>query len=208
MHFNRQADRLDYGWLAAPAASTLTDWDSTDHKQKSLTVGFLLRAGTILPLLLSGSHRLHRNSISVGCARNFGLLPSQLVEFVQRGFVRGIEGINLVADHQSVLSAFLHADTNAGCGRNPTLRVFSTAHGIANLSGKGLGAVRSHAWHNSQSRAQHHRRYPNLQHPQTRHKSSSCFPLLRLGRGLSPVVPRRVKHSAEHTPHSVQYCTL
>src|ERR1035438_3787575 len=46
-------------------------------------------------LLLSGCHRLHRNSISVGCARNFGLLPSQLVEFVQRGFIRGIEGINL-----------------------------------------------------------------------------------------------------------------
>jgi hypothetical protein len=59
MHFNRQADRLDYGWFAAPAASTLTDWDSTDHKQKSLTVGFLLRAGTIPRPLLGGSHRLH-----------------------------------------------------------------------------------------------------------------------------------------------------
>src|ERR1035441_1778091 len=93
MHFNRQADRLDYGWFAAPAASTLTDWDSTDHKPKSLTVGFLLRAGTIPQPLLGGCHRLHRNSISVGCARNFGLLPSQLVEFVQRGFIRGVRGI-------------------------------------------------------------------------------------------------------------------
>jgi len=34
----------------------------------------------ILPrFLLGGSHRLHRNGISVGCARNFGLLPSQLI---------------------------------------------------------------------------------------------------------------------------------
>src|ERR1019366_9066825 len=178
MHFNRQADRLDYGWFAAPAASTLTDWDSTDHKQKSLTVGFLLRAGTILPLLLSGCHRFHSNGISVGRARDLGLVPSQLVEFVQRGFIRGIEGINLVANYQSVLSAFLHADTNTGCGGDPLLHVLSAAHGIAYLPGKSLGAVRSHAWHNSQSRAQHHRRHPNLQHPQTRHKpSSSCFPL-------------------------------
>src|ERR1017187_9511523 len=162
MHFNRQADRLDYGWFAAPAASTLTDWDSTDHKQKSLTVGFLLRAGNILPLLLSGSHRLHRNSISVGCARNFGLPPSQLVEFVQRGFIRGVEGKNLVANYQSVLGAFLHADTNTGCGSDPLLHVLSAAHGIAYLSGKGLGAASSLARHNSQSRAQHHRRHPNL----------------------------------------------
>src|SRR5450756_2028488 len=72
-------------------------------------------------LLLGGSHRLHRNGISCCCARNFGLFPSQLVEFVQRGLIRSVKGINLVADYQSVLSAFLHADTNAGCGGDPPL---------------------------------------------------------------------------------------
>jgi hypothetical protein len=64
---------------------------------------------TLEPLfrfLLGGSHRLHRNGISVGCARDFGLLPSQLAEFVQRGLIRGVKGIDFVADYQSVLSAF------------------------------------------------------------------------------------------------------
>ena len=37
---------------------------------------------TIPRLLLGGSDRLHRNSIAVGCTRNFGLLPSQIVQFV------------------------------------------------------------------------------------------------------------------------------
>ena len=54
-------------------------------------------------LLLGGSHRLHRNGISVGCARDFGLLPSQLAEVVQRGLIRGVKGIDFVADYQSVL---------------------------------------------------------------------------------------------------------
>src|ERR1035438_5430309 len=187
----QDAPHLEQGWLDLDRMAVVeVTSEKKDYPVESALISGEVRGWraadsgtqTIRPLL-GGSHRLHRNGISGGCARNFGLLPSQLVEFVQRGFVRGIEGVNLVANYQSVLSAFLHADTNAGCGRNPTLRVFSTAHGIANLSGKGLGAVRSHAWHNSQSRAQHHRRYPNLQHPQTRHKSSSCFPLLRLGRG-------------------------
>src|SRR6266436_5740856 len=78
-------------------------------------------------LLFSGSHRLHRNGISIGCARNFSLLPSQLVEFVKRGLIRGIEGINLVADYQSVLSAFLHAGTNAICGGDPLFHVRRSA---------------------------------------------------------------------------------
>src|ERR1039458_1737388 len=93
--------------------------------------------------LLGGGYGLHWSGISVGCASNFGLLPSQLVEFVQRGLIRGVKGINLVADYQSVLSAFLHADTNAGCGGDPPLSVLGPAHGIANLSGKGLGVARS-----------------------------------------------------------------
>jgi hypothetical protein len=38
------------------------------------------RRSSHLPrFLLGGSHRLHRNGISVGCAHNFGLLPSQLI---------------------------------------------------------------------------------------------------------------------------------
>jgi hypothetical protein len=90
-----------------------------------------MRPGAAIPLLLSRSHRLHRNSISVGCARNFGRLPIQLIEFVKHGFIRGIEGINLVADHQSLLSAFLHADTNAICGGDIPFSVLSAAPGIA-----------------------------------------------------------------------------
>src|ERR1700736_4484028 len=111
-------------------------------------------AGAIPPLLLGGSHRLHRNGISVGCARDFGLLPSQLAEVVQRGLIRGVKAIDFVADYQSLLSALLHAGTNAGCGGGggePSLHVLSAAHGIANLSRKGLGAARSHARHDSQS---------------------------------------------------------
>jgi hypothetical protein len=68
--------------------------------------------------------------ISVGCARYFGLLPSELIEFVKRGFIRGVEGIDLVADYQSVLSAFLHTDTNAIRGGDPRfpgrMRVYSS----------------------------------------------------------------------------------
>src|SRR5712672_1968903 len=86
---------------------------------------------TIPRLLLGGNHRLHRNGISVGCARDFGLLPSQLAEFVQRGLIRGVKGIDFVADYQSVLAALLHAATNTGCGGDPTFSVLSTAHGIA-----------------------------------------------------------------------------
>src|SRR6266404_4379418 len=89
--------------------------------------------GQSIRLLLGGSHRLHRNGISVGCARDFGLLPSQLAEVVQRGLIRGLKGIDFVADYQSVLSAFLDAGTNAGCGGEVPLHVLSAAHGIANL---------------------------------------------------------------------------
>src|ERR1019366_2282594 len=118
--------------------------------------------------------------ISVGCASNFGLLPSQLVEFVQRGLIRGVKGINLVADYQSVLSAFLHAGTNAICGGDTPFRVLSAAHGLANPSGEGLATTCGHARHASQSGAQHPRCNPTLQHPQTRHNSSFGSPLLIL----------------------------
>ena len=37
---------------------------------------------TIPQLLFDGSHRLHRNGIAGGRARNFGLLPSQLVKLL------------------------------------------------------------------------------------------------------------------------------
>src|ERR1700730_19374164 len=90
--------------------------------------------GALPPLLLGGSHRLHRNGISVGCARDFGLLPSQLAEVVQRGLIRGLKGIDFVADYQSVLSALLHAGTNASCGGDPSLHVLSACHRIANLN--------------------------------------------------------------------------
>jgi hypothetical protein len=127
-------------------------------------------------LLLGGSHRLHRNGISVGCARDFGLLRSKLAEAVQRGLIRGVKGIDFVADYQSVLSAFLHAGTNAVCGGEaPSMCL---APHMASLTFPvSLGAASGHARHDSQSGAQHHRRHPNLQHLQTRHKSSSCSPL-------------------------------
>src|ERR1019366_1482206 len=108
------------------------------------------RGSPVPRLLLGGSHRLHRNGISVGRARDFGLLPSQLVELVQRGLIRGVKGIDLVADYQSVLGAFLHAGTNTG-RRVAPLPVLGAAHGVADLSGKGLSAARGHSGHNSQS---------------------------------------------------------
>jgi len=38
--------------------------------------------------------------ISAGGARDFGLLPRQLIQFVQRGFIRCFKGIDFVADDQ------------------------------------------------------------------------------------------------------------
>jgi len=75
-----------------------------------------LRPAFLGSLLGGGSHRLHRDGIAIRCVRDFGLFPSQLVEFVQRGLIRRVDGGHFVIDHQSILSALLHASTNAVCG--------------------------------------------------------------------------------------------
>src|ERR1700730_3103484 len=162
----------------------------------------------LLPrLLLGGSHRLHRNGNSIGCARDFGLLPSQLAEIVQRGLIRGVKGIDFLADYQSVLSALLHAGTNAGCGGGggePSLHVLSAAHGIAKLSRQGLGAARSHARDDSQSGAQCPHPHPTLQHPQTRHKSPSCSTVILRRERLSRKAVCCFKHHEQRSELSAQ----
>src|ERR1700722_6582333 len=62
----------------------------------------------------------------------------------------------------------------------------------------------------SKGSTSHHCRHPHLPHSQTRHSPplAGCFPPLRLRRGLSPIVPRTVKHSAVHTEMSVKYCSM
>ncbi len=108
-----------------------------------------------------------KSVVSAACvllflSRNFRLLPSQLVELVQRGLILRVKDMDLIPDYQSVVSACLHAGTNAICGGDISLRVLGPAHGIANLSGESLGAARDHARNDSQSGAQHNRQWSKL----------------------------------------------
>ena len=96
----QEAPHLGEGWLDLDRVAVVeVTPEEKDYPVESAVISGEMRGWraadsgtqTIRPLL-GGSHRLHRNGISVGCARDFGFVPCQLVECVQRGLIGGVKG--------------------------------------------------------------------------------------------------------------------